>query len=131
MLVSSTDYSSESNQKAIHQVDDVRGMLCEIHEWFTKELKGRTMSASPTSLAMPKWQDERALGLTFPVLLEDHERNDTVAICEAACFSPDWLPEPWVQPASQIFRCHCGAAHNNQLSHRSCTLPGHRVLSIC
>ncbi|OOF94674.1 hypothetical protein ASPCADRAFT_131285 [Aspergillus carbonarius ITEM 5010] len=38
--------NSESNQKVGHQVDDVRGMLCEIHEWFTRELKVSEMKLS-------------------------------------------------------------------------------------
>jgi hypothetical protein len=81
------------------KVEDVHGMLGEIHAWFTSNLQGRTMSFYDPLSEQP----ERSPELSFSLHLGDSEPSDTAALCDNASFNADWLR----LPDRPVFKCNC------------------------
>jgi hypothetical protein len=120
IFLSLLKHPSESHQKMGSQVDDVHEMLGEIYNWFTSNLKGRTTSFYEPSPTPSRPQTDMSLGLTFSLQMESAHSHD-IAICENACFDPEWLRASTEQ---RVFKCQCpavhGGMHDRDLSQYSC-----------
>lgn len=95
----SLNHHSDINQNTGRKVEDIQGMLGEIHAWWTSNLKGRTMGFHDPTSRSP----ETPLLLSFSLHAGDSEPFHTAVLCDNASFKTDWLQ----YPDRPVFKCNC------------------------
>jgi hypothetical protein len=98
------------------QVDLVHGMLGDIHEWYSSNVRPRQATAVGTGATKIHVHSEPQVSepeIIFSIAVDLPSKDRPYTLCAKATFNPGWMRTQ----ASQLFHCVCG---NNDDLHYTC-----------
>jgi hypothetical protein len=114
------------------RVDELTDMSRDIYQWFSRNLKDRELveDESCQALAYPEPDSKASSDLTFSLHLGPQDGKDIAALCERACFNPDWLQNCNEHDSPPIFQCQCRSLQRRHGSIHDCEVASYSCMAV-